>query len=104
MLVDLRGWVSWERQAMVVSICSNRMSLSTWRAHISAIACSMVDIRSSSMADRYKADECGVSGGEEGVLDRERLDLSEPGVGAENQTMMRVPGWTRSFLGNPFLL
>ena len=56
------------------------------------------------MADRYEPDECGVSGGEEGVLDQERLDPSEPGVGAENQTMMRVPGWTQSFLGDPFLL
>ena len=73
------------------------MSLSTWRAHILAIACSMVDIRSSSMADRYKADECRVSGGEEGVLDQEHVDLSEPGVGAENRTMMRVLGWTWSF-------
>ena len=64
----------------------------------------MVDIRSSSMADRYEADKCGVSGGEEGVLDREHMDLSEPGVGAQNRTMMQVPGWTQSFLGNPFLL
>ena len=80
------------------------MSLSAWRARILAIACSMVDIHSSSMADRYKVDECGVSGGEEGVLDRECVDPSEPGVGVENRTMMRVPGWTRSFLGDPFLL
>ena len=73
---------------MAVSICSNQMSLSAWQARISAIACSMVDIRSSSMADRYEADERGVSGGEEGVLDWERVDPSEPGVGAENRTMM----------------
>ena len=64
----------------------------------------MVDIRSSSMADRYEADECGVSGGEEGVLGQERVDPSEPRVGAENRTMMRFPRWTRSFLGDPFLL
>ena len=89
---------------MVVSIWSNRLSLSTWRVRISVIACSMVDIRSSSMADRYKLDECEVSGGEEGVFDREHMDLSEPRVGAENRTMMQVPGWTRSFLGDPFLL
>ena len=48
MLVDSRGWVSWERRAM---------------------------------ANRYEADECGVSGGEEGVLDRERVGPSEPRVG-----------------------
>ena len=71
---------------------------------MSVIACSMADIWSSSMADRYEPDECGVSGGEEGVFDQERVDLSEPGVGAKNQTMMRVPRWTRSFLGDPFLL
>ena len=71
---------------------------------MSVIACSIVDIQSSSMADRYEADECGVSGGEEGVFDRECVDLSEPGVGAENRTMMWVPRWTRSFLGDPFLL
>ena len=71
---------------------------------MSVIACSMVDILSSSMADRYKPDECRVSGGKEGVFDRERMDPSEPGVEAENRTMMRVPGWTRSFLGDPFLL
>ena len=64
----------------------------------------MADIRSSSMADRYEPDECGVSGGEEGVFDRELVDLLEPRVGAENRTMMWVPGWTRSFLGDPFLL
>ena len=64
----------------------------------------MVDIWSSSMADRYELDECGVSGGEEGVFDQERVDPLEPGVGAENQTMMQVPGWTRSFLEDPFLL
>ena len=80
--------MSWERWAIAVSICSNRMSLSTWRAHISVIACSMVDICSSSMADRYEVDECGVSGGEEGFLDWECVDPSEPGVGAENRTMM----------------
>ena len=80
------------------------MSLSAWWAHISAIACSMVDICSSSMADRYEVDECGVSGGEEGVLDQECVDPSEPGVGAENRTIMRVLGWTQSFLGDPFLL
>ena len=89
---------------MAVSIWSNRLSLSAWQAHMSVIACSMADIQSSSMADRYKPDECGVSGGEEGVFDRECVDPSEPGVGAENRTMMRVPGWTRSFLGDPFLL
>ena len=64
----------------------------------------MADIRSSSMADRYEPDECGVSGGEEGVFDQELVDPSEPRVGAENWTMMWVPGWTRSFLGDPFLL
>ena len=37
-------------------------------------------------------DECGVSGGEEGVLDWEHVDLSEPRAGAENQTMVRIPG------------
>ena len=98
--------MSWERRAMAVSIWSNWLSLSTWRARISVIACSMADIRSSSMADtdRYEPDECRVSGGEEGVFDRECVDPSEPGVGAENRTMMRVPGWTQSFLGDPFLL
>ena len=104
MLVNSGDWVSWERQAMAVSIWSNRLSLSTWRARMSVIACSMADIRSSSMADRYELDECGVSGGKEGVFDREHVDPSEPGVGAENRTMMRVPRWTRSFLGDPFLL
>ena len=68
------------------------------------IACSMADIRSSSMADRYEPDECGVSGGEEEVFDWECVDMLEPRVGAENRTMMRVPRWTRSFLGDPFLL
>ena len=64
----------------------------------------MANIRSSSMADRYKLDKCGVSGGEEGVFDWERVDLSEPGVGAKNLTMMRVLRWTWSFLGDAFLL
>ena len=89
---------------MAVSIWSNWLSLSTWQVRISVIACSMADIWSSSMADRYKLDECRVSGGEEGVFDRERMDPSEPGVGAKNQTMMQVPGWTQSFFGDPFLL
>ena len=107
MLVNSRGWVgwvSWERWAMAVSIWSNQLSPFTWQARMSVIACSMVDIRSSSKADRYELDKCGVSGGKEGIFDQERVDPSEPGVGAENRTMMRVPGWTRSFLGDPFLL
>ena len=89
---------------MAVSIWSNWLSLSTWRARITVIACSMVDIRSSSMADRYEPDECGVSGDEEGVFDQECVDPSEPRVGAENRTMMQIPRWTQSFLGDPFLL
>ena len=76
---------------MVVSIWSNRLSLSAWRARMSVIACSMADIQSSSMADRYKPDKCRVSGGEEGVFDWERMDPSEPRVGGENWTMMWVP-------------
>ena len=44
------------------------------------------------MADKNEPDECGVSGGEEGVFDQERVDPSEPGVGAENRTMARIPG------------
>ena len=56
-------------------------------APLSHLRCS-----SPSMADKYEVDECGVSGGEEGVSDRECVDLSEPRVGAENQTMVRIPG------------
>ena len=63
----------------------------------------MADIRSSSMADRYEADESRVSGGEEGVFDREHVDPSEPRAGAENRTMAWVLGRLGP-LGDPFLL
>ena len=70
---------------------------------MSAICCSVEDVQSPSMADKYEPDECGKSGGEEGVSERECIDLSEPGVGAENRTMARVPGGLGP-LGDPFLL
>ena len=88
---------------MVSSIWSNRSSYPVWQARMSAIACSMADIQSSSMADRYEADESRVSGGEEGVFDQECVDPSEPRAGAENQTMVWIPG-RLSPLGDPFLL
>jgi len=44
----------------------------------------MRDIRSFSMVGRDKADECGLSGGEEGVRGWELSDSSVPGLGAKN--------------------
>jgi hypothetical protein len=88
---------------MAVSNWSIQLSYSAWRDRISAIACSTAENQSSSMADKYEPDKCGVSGGEEGASDQERVDPSEPEVGAENQTMAWVPGRLGP-LGDPFLL
>ena len=54
---------------MAVSNWSIRLLVSAWWACIAAISCSMEGVWSPSMAD-----ECRVSGGEEGVLDRELVN------------------------------
>ena len=88
---------------MAVNNWSIRLSVSAWWAHIMAISCSMEGVWSPSMVDKYEVDECRVSGGEEGVSDQECMDPSEPGAGAENQTMAWIPGGLGP-LGDPFLL
>ena len=89
-------WVSWERCAMAVSIWSILLLVSVCWVCTSAIACSMVDTQFGSMADRYELDECGLSKKEEGIVDWNCVDLSEPGVGAENWTMVWIPVMSRA--------
>lgn len=78
---------------MVVSIWSILLLVSVCWVCTLVIACSMVDMWSGSMVDRYKLDKCGLSGEEEGVVGWDCMDLSEPRAGAENQTMAQIPGW-----------
>ena len=70
-----------ENPATVRSICSNFDSTSN---RISATACSMADILSPSMADKKESSEDILSGSEERVSDRERVESTESESGAEN--------------------
>lgn len=83
-------------------ICSILISVAAFLVCKSVIACTMVDIRSSSMADRNELVECRLLSREEGAWCWEHIESAEPGSEAEKRTMVHSPTSGRSYGGNLF--